>query len=118
MVIQVDTKDGITEVTPFGDLAASTVEELRTQITALIDQKVNRILLNLGGVHFIDSMGLNLCIVTHKKFLNQKGRIVFSSPSEVVGKVFKMTGASQKIIMADNREEGLKLLSATGDVQA
>ncbi len=115
MIIQVDIKGDIAEVTPIGDLAASTVEELREQLTALTDKNVKRILLNLWGIHFIDSTGLNFFIETHKKFLNQKGSIVFFSPSEAVGKVFKMTGAYQKLIMAANREEGTKRLHDLGN---
>ncbi len=115
MVIQVDKKDDIAEVTPIGDLTASTIEELKTRLAELADENVNQILLNLWGVHFIDSTGLNVFIEAHKKFLNLKGRIVFFSPSEAVSKVFKMTGAYQKLTMASNREEGMKRLHDSGN---
>ncbi len=114
MVVQVDKKGDIAEVTPIGDLTASTIEELKTRFVELADQKVRLILLNLWGVPFIDSTGLNLFIEAHKKFLNQKGRIVFFSPSEAVSKVFKMTGANQKLLMAANREEGIQRLHDSG----
>jgi stage II sporulation protein AA (anti-sigma F factor antagonist) len=115
MVIQVDIKGAVAEVTPMGDLTASTADELREQITALQDQKIKHILLNMWGIHFIDSTGLNLCIETHKKFLNQNGRIVFFSPGEAVAKVLKMTGAFQKLIMAADREEGIQRLYEAGN---
>lgn len=114
MVIQVDIKGDLAEVTPMGDLTASTAEELRGQLAALHDQKINRILLNLWGINFIDSTGLNLCIETHKRILNQNGCIVFFSPSEAVGKVFRMTGAFQKLVMVDSRELGIERLHASG----
>ena len=110
MVVQVEKKGDIVEVTPKGDLTASTIDDLKTKFAELADQQVHFILLNLWGVHFIDSTGLNLFIEAHKKILHQNGRIVFFSPSEAVSKVFKMTGANQKLIMAANREEGVQRL--------
>lgn len=110
MNINVTVKGDTAEVTPMGDLTASTAGLLSEQLTALLEQKTSRILLNLWDVHFIDSTGISALIGAHKQFLSQNGRIVFISPVEAVNKVLKMTGAYQKLAMAFTREEGIKRL--------
>jgi len=110
MDINVNVKGNTAEVTLIGDLTASTMELLRKQLTLLLEQNTSRILLNLWGVHFIDSTGINALIGAHKQFLSQNGRIIFISPGEAVSKVLKMTGAYQKLAMALTREEGIKRL--------
>ena len=61
MEIKLEIDNGVVILKPVGNLVASTAEELKDQVTRLIEKKYLSVMLDLGKVVFIDSTGLGAC---------------------------------------------------------
>lgn len=93
-----------------GDLVASTAEELKGQVSKLIEKNFNYVLLDMSKVNFMDSSGLGACIAAHKTLNENNGMFVCAKPSETVSKVFRVTRADSKLSIAPTRNDGVRLL--------
>ncbi|MDP2156709.1 MAG: STAS domain-containing protein [Nitrospirota bacterium] len=95
-----------------GDLVASTAEDLKAQMGKLIEKNFLFVILELSKVNFMDSSGLGACMAAHKAFIEKKGSLVCTKPSETVAKVFRVTRADQKLNMAGTRLDAIKFLQS------
>lgn len=95
-----------------GNLVASTAEQVKAQIAKLTQKGFKHVILELGGVDFMDSSGLGACMAMHKSLLEKEGMLVCVRPSDAVAKVFRITKADQKLSIASARRDALKTLNA------
>lgn len=95
-----------------GDLAASSAEQLKSQVSKLTEKNFNYVLLELSNVNFMDSSGLGACMAVHKMLLEKTGMLVCAKPSEAVRKVFRLTRADQKLNVTPTKHDGIKMLHA------
>ena len=93
-----------------GDFVASTAEQFKAQMTKLIEKNFFHVILDLGKVTFMDSSGLGACMAVHKAFREKEGALVVAKPSEAVAKIFRVTRADQKLVVAPTRLDAAKLL--------
>ena len=67
-------KDSIT-IRPETDIVASTANELRGKLKALIDEGQTHVIVDLEGIEMVDSVGLGVFIAAHNS-LSQTGRVL------------------------------------------
>ena len=67
MDIDVTQASGVTVVAPQGDLDMATVDEVRRTLAGLIDGGQSRVLMDLGGVGYIDSSGMGAMVAAMKQ---------------------------------------------------
>ena len=91
-----------------GSLVASSIEELRSQVSKLIEKKYYFVLLDMSNVHLIDSYGITVCITFYKMMESRGGRLLFIKPSQAVEKVFRITHADQKFHIVNDKDKGIK----------
>lgn len=82
-----------------GDLVASNADLLIGAVTSLEQGGDKKIYLDLAGVPFIDSSGLKTCIQLQNQLRAGGGGLFCFNAEPCVHKLFKVTGADQKIPM-------------------
>ena len=75
-----------------GELDLSTVGELSRSLGALVDQRPRALTLDLAGLQFIDSTGLNLLVRTSKRLREQEGALRLASPTPAIRRVLELVG--------------------------
>lgn len=97
-----------------GNLVASSAGELTGHVSVLVESGFIRILLDMGNVKFMDSMGLQTCIAMNNLVLKNKGALVYARPSKAVTRVLDITKAQKKLTIVPDRKAGIDLLSKQG----
>ncbi|MBU0676227.1 MAG: ATP-binding protein [Proteobacteria bacterium] len=95
-------ESGNTVVKIFGDLVASTVDELVSAVNYLEEEGERRIFLDFGQVPFLDSSGLKTCMELQNQLHAVGGELVCYNLEPQVTKIFEMTGADQKIRLVNS----------------
>jgi len=70
---------------------------LKSYVNGLLDQKKNKIALNLEGVTYLDSGALNVLIYCHNTLKNNSGNLVLINPSEYVADVLEVVGLNKLV---------------------
>ncbi|NTV15180.1 MAG: STAS domain-containing protein [Desulfobulbaceae bacterium] len=81
----------------FGDLVASNAEQLVEAVSCLEQGGDKRIFLDLAGVPFVDSSGLKTCMQLQNQLRAGGGGLCCFNGDPSVLKVFRVTGADQRI---------------------
>jgi len=110
MEIKLEMDNDVIILKLVGNLVASSAEELKEQITKLLEKKYRFILLDLGKVDFIDSSGLGACMAIKRDLAAHEGILACAGLNENVRKLFKMTRADQKILVFEARQEAVNAL--------
>ena len=86
-----DDGGGIT-VAVRGELDVLTAPFLWERLETLLPEQGGRLVLDLGGVRFIDSMGLSVIVRAHSRLRRSGGELVVRSLQDQARKVFETTG--------------------------
>ncbi|HOD35173.1 MAG TPA: STAS domain-containing protein [Syntrophales bacterium] len=70
-----DQKEQCNVVVPGRDIIASNAQELRRSLWSLMEEGIQRIVVDLTGVRMIDSIGLGVLIATHNALKRKGGRL-------------------------------------------
>ena len=81
-----------TVVEPKGEIDLYTAPKLKEQLTRLLEQGRERLVVNLDGVEFLDSTGLGVLIGSLKRCREADGELALAAPRETVQKVLRVTG--------------------------
>lgn len=105
--LDVSERDGRTIVTASGELDVHTAPGLKSRLDALSQQPDPALVVDLGGVGFIDSTGLGVLVTTLKHVRESGGTldVVVSSPR--VLRVFALTGLDVVIPLHATLDEAL-----------
>lgn len=91
MDYQIAIKKRHLDVNLSGRLYIQDIAQLREQITNSIDSGPNQITLNLSEVTYMDSSGLSLLVVLHKKAINLHGNLTITGATGPVEEIIKRT---------------------------
>jgi anti-sigma B factor antagonist len=78
-------------VQPAGDLDLATAPRLQRVLRELLDEGRTRILMDMGGVTFVDSSGLGILVGAYKAARARGGDVKFANASREVRKLFQIT---------------------------
>jgi anti-sigma B factor antagonist len=88
-------KDGARAVLSInGELDAYTAPGLEDQISRIMADNVNDVVLNLSQTAFLDSSGLRAILTAQRKLSEQQGTLTLRTPSEPVTRLLEITGLS------------------------
>lgn len=90
-----------------GRIDAITSKDLESILNELVDQNQSEIVLDLGGVVYISSVGLRVLLATQKKVRTKKGGVKLVSLQPFVREVFEMTGFNRLFSIYSNQSEAL-----------
>ena len=87
-----------TTIAVIGDLDPATAPELEAAIVAVTDDaSVTRIVLDLGGVNFLDSSGLRVFVTTREELAARDGQLVLRNASSNIRRLLDITGLGEVI---------------------
>jgi anti-sigma B factor antagonist len=85
--------DGAVKVSLGGELDLASAPRMEEHFVAIDEQVPARVVVDLGGLAFIDSSGLRLLLLADARAREHGYELVLLSGSEPVQRVFEMTGA-------------------------
>jgi anti-anti-sigma factor len=100
--IESELVDGTARVTVAGELDIATVPRLDKQARALLAHDAQRLVIDLSGLTFIDSSGLNLFIALNNRATEEGWTLGLTRPPEQARSVFTVTGAEAYLPFDDD----------------
>src|SRR5688572_415208 len=98
---EVSRQDGTATVRAVGDLDLATVPVLKDQLAELRDAGFRRLILDPGGLEFMDSTGLR-CILDYDSQAQNDGFSIGLLPRpRAVQRVFEITGTTARLPFID-----------------
>jgi len=89
---------------------AKVAVDFRTDMARYINDGNTRIVLNVGGLNFIDSSGLG-AIVSCLKQVGRKGEFVIAEADDTVLSMFKLTRMDRVFRIYDTEHEAVQAIS-------
>lgn len=93
--LDVSERDGWSVLQVGGEIDVATAPRLREQLIKLVNEQRFMIVVDLGGVDFIDSTGLGVLIGALKRVRTHDGNLVLVCTEPRIVKVFEITGLNQ-----------------------
>lgn len=107
MDIEVAQFGQVMVVAPRGDLDLAVADQLRGRLTELIDKGQIRVVLDLGGVAYIDSSGLGALVASMKRARGAGGDIKLCALQPDVRSIFDMTRLIKVIDVHPTRQDAV-----------
>ena len=92
-------------------LVMANAAETRTAIKRLVDGGATRVILDLGGVEFVDSSGLSVLISAFEAAQSRGGEAVLLSPRAGVRALIELTRLHEVFPIYEDREAAIRALS-------
>ncbi len=105
--------DGATIVSVSGEIDVYTAPTLRDQITELVGQGRHHLIIDMGGVEFLDSTGLGVLVGGLKKVRANGGSLRLICHQDRLLKIFRITGLAKVFVIFASTEEA----TAAGSVR-
>jgi anti-anti-sigma factor len=87
--------EGAVRVSLQGELDLASVRQMEEHFAAIDEQEPVRVVVDLGGLEFIDSSGLRMLLLADTRAREHGYELVLLAGSEPVQRVFEMTGACE-----------------------
>ncbi|QTA79255.1 Anti-sigma-B factor antagonist [Desulfonema limicola] len=91
-------------------LEADIAEEIKKELSELVNKKTKIMVIDISDVDFIDSSGLGAIIFTYK-LLKGKGRIAIAGAKEGVKSILQLTRMDRLFQIFENTKEAVNILS-------
>ena len=108
------TEDDIVVLVISGPMDVATTPELRDSLVRLIDEGHHRLVLDLSGVDFIDSMGLGAIVGVVHRLRPYDGALAMAAPSAQVRHVVEITQLVRVIALYDTTEAAVSAVRGGG----
>lgn len=105
IALEVATSGGLAAVAVRGELDIHSSPELRAVLVGVLDGGATTLVLDLSGVAFMDSSGLSVLVVAHKRLGAFGGRLQLVGVNGVVARLLSVTGLTRVFDVRD--EAGL-----------
>ena len=97
--VEVTEQDGWTVLTAVGDLDLSSAPALRRHLVAAVAATKGRVVVDLAGIHFVDSQGLGTLVGGLKRARGHGGDLRLARPSPAAASVLELTGLDRAFIV-------------------
>jgi anti-sigma B factor antagonist len=103
--VDVQRHNDVAVVQPCGELALATVQTLRAALDGV--ENAGRLVLDLRGLSFIDSMGLRLLVARHQRAQRDGFQLTLIAPAAPADKAIQVSGLDQALpfVAADGRRQ-------------
>ena len=94
-------------LSPHGDLDLATAPQLRQDLVDASAAGTTLVVLDLGRVEFLDSVGLSVIIGGHKRLQHDGRRLHLASPQSIVKRVLGLTRVDSVIPTYDSVDDAV-----------
>jgi anti-anti-sigma factor len=108
MDIQELKSDGVLILTFQGRLDGLTSNIAQERIAALLDRGETRVIIDLGQVEYISSIGLRVFMTAGKRLKSANGKLAFCSLQDWAMELFEIAGFASLFSVYLTREEALE----------
>ncbi|SHE56287.1 anti-sigma F factor antagonist [Clostridium fallax] len=108
MYLKFDNINNNLIVTLMGELDHHSAEEVRIKIDDRIDRdNFKNLIMDFSGVSFMDSSGIGVVIGRYKKVESREGKVLITSLTKNVKRIFELSGIFKIINTYNNVEEAI-----------
>lgn len=90
--VSTSSQGGHAVVTATGELDLYTAPRLQAALAGLLREQVDRVVVDLSGVEFCDSTGMNVLLAAMKRLKEQGGTFELAAPRPAVKRILQVTG--------------------------
>lgn len=90
-----------------GEVDLNTSNQLNETLTHLVNTGSSHLVLNLGGIKFIDSSGVAVIIATFRRIRQAAGSLTLISNNLNFKKLFSITNLTEHVKIFNTKEEAL-----------
>ena len=99
-----------TVISKAGKITALNATELKEAFTSLNKKGVNNVVLDLSESKYCDSSGLSAILLGNRLSKGTNGKFILCGLQTGVLKVIKIAQLDKVLLIADNKEEAIKLI--------
>jgi anti-anti-sigma factor len=111
--IHVEPKaDQAAQVALEGSVDGHTFERLRRAVDELVEAGTQWLVVDLSGMDYVASVGLNLLVNARVSRRNKGGDLILVHPQPQVMKILKMLGLTEILLLASTPEEAWSAIRA------
>ena len=111
MYLKFEKKDKSLIASLIGELDHHSAEEVRVKVDDRIDRdNIEKLILNFGGVTFMDSSGIGVVVGRYKKMSSKGGALCVVDVNRGVNRVFELSGLFKIIDRYKDVDEALKCI--------
>jgi anti-anti-sigma factor len=92
-------EDGVAVVALSGQLDIDTAAHLRSALSTVLDRPVPRVVVDLSGLAFCDSIGLSALALAHNRCVDAGGYLRLAAPNPFLRKVLTVVGLAATLPM-------------------
>ena len=92
LILSTDRDGNLVVLTVKGELDAYSAPALEDQVSRLIAENVDIVVLDLAQTAFLDSSGLRAILTSQRRLQEGNGRMQLRAPSEAVKRLLDITG--------------------------
>lgn len=107
MTLGIETEqrdDGVVVVVVHGEVDIRTAPELRECLASVLDGRVQRLVLDLSDVDFLDSTALSVMVGAHKRLARTGEPLAVIASTEAVRRVLTVTGLARVFAVHESRD--------------
>ena len=94
-----------TMITLSGELNLATSPTLQRELDRVLSSEVGLVMLDLGGLEFIDCSGLAVVVNAHARAGKARGTLALVNVSQQIQRLIRLTGVADQITIANTAEE-------------
>jgi len=98
-----------------GEMDILSVSQFAEAMVELEQSSPEAVVIDVGGLTFIDSSGINALVQTARSVEERGGRVVLASPDSHVQRVFAITHVNDIVAVAADRNEALRLAATPSE---
>ncbi len=90
-----------TVVSVTGEIDLYTAPRLQSELTAALNESPARLIVDMSGVDFCDSTGINVLLAAHRHARERGGELQLAGPGSATRKVLQVTGLESVFTVLD-----------------
>jgi anti-anti-sigma factor len=91
-----------------GSLDIDTAASLKANLNRLVERAAPRVVVDVSGLDFCDSMGVGVLVTAHGRALDRGGWVRLAAPSRFLRRLFDMLGLTDYLAIFPDVESALK----------
>ncbi|MFC5748843.1 STAS domain-containing protein [Actinomadura rugatobispora] len=95
------SQGGHAVVTATGELDLYTAPRLQTALAGLLREQLDRVVVDMSGIDFCDSTGMNVLLSAFKRLKERGGTLELAAPRPAVRRILQVTGLDSVFTVID-----------------